>query len=180
MHETNIDRLRKAMANVPDRKVFAINPDMEHKKEQEEIKTESKKKSDEITDFLNEIYTCDDCGTNCRMTGTRLDDKVILKTHKCFDCLIKMETEMRADGTYKEYEFKKMKANAESWLKDFRKQLDEYKDAYQRELQSFVTEKGEVENWGGGMEKREFEKLMDDTYNDLEKKVLGEEKDVEI
>lgn len=48
----------------------------------------------------------------------RLDVKYWRIRNKCMDCVIKEETEMRRNGTWKEYETAKVKENYIAFLKD--------------------------------------------------------------
>ena len=65
----------------------------------------------------------------------------------CFDCVIKMETKLRATGQYEEYEKSIVNRNVKSFIKeakDFVSNMsNEVNDAY-------ITEQGDVEKWSGG------------------------------
>ncbi len=177
MHETNIERLKKVMNNIHDKKIYSIsqNTDENWIKEQKEKEEARKLKFDTFISSINEMYTCKDCNKNCRTFGTRLDDKVILKTGLCFDCLIKMETQLKIDGKYEEYQLTKMQNNAKSWLTDFKQQLNTYKKEYSDQIKTYVSDNGEVEDWGGGMDNDDFNKLMDNVYTEIETVVFGED-----
>lgn len=175
MHQTNIERIRKALSNVKERKFFAINPDIEWKNDDKERKEQSHKKMESIFEYLNEMYTCKKCGKNCRLFGKRLDEKVILRTGRCFNCLIDYETELRIKGEYEEYAKKKINENAKSWLKEFKESLQDYKKQYSEEIKSYVTQDGEIEEWGGGESKDKISDLLDKLYENVEKQVFGEE-----
>lgn len=175
MHQTNIERLKKAMSNIHEKKTFIVNEDNEWKKEAQQKKEESYKKMDAIFDYLNEMYTCKKCNKNCRLFGKKLDDKVILKTGMCFDCLVQYETELRITGEYNEYAQKKIEDNAKSWLEEFKQTLEDYKNQYSDEVKSYVTEAGDVEEWGGGIEKEKFCDLLDNLYKNVERQIFGDE-----
>lgn len=66
-------------------------------------------------DGARKPWFCPQCG---RAMKGRADDIMWNRMGKCHVCVIKEETQMRIDGTYEEYEQKKMRANAISWLKD--------------------------------------------------------------
>jgi hypothetical protein len=56
---------------------------------------------------------------NCEKSMShRLDVKYWRIRNKCMDCVIKEETEMRRNGTWKEYETAKVKENYIAFLKD--------------------------------------------------------------
>jgi len=174
MNNTNLDRIRRALSNVKERKSFAVNVDNDWKNENKDKKEDSYKKMEAIFEYLNEMYTCKNCGKNCRLFGKRLDDKVILRTHMCFDCLIEYETNLRISGEYKEYEKKKIEENAKSWLSDFKQSLTEYKNQYAEEIKSYVTQDGDIEEWGGGESKEKISELLDNLYESVEKQIFGE------
>lgn len=64
----------------------------------------------------------------------------------CLDCVVDMEHQMKLDGTYDEYEKKKLLANAEAWLK----QAEIEKDILKYSIEAnFINEDGSIEKWGG-------------------------------
>ena len=67
---------------------------------------------------------CSDCGCEIRW-GSRHDRKFFNKTGKCFDCLIKEETDLRIKGQYVLYERKKILNNQRTYLLDIRTKLRE-------------------------------------------------------
>jgi len=64
------------------------------------------------------------CGQDIRY-GNRLDAKFFLKTGKCFDCIIKEETELRILGVYHHYENYKMLSNYLGYLEDMKQKIEE-------------------------------------------------------
>jgi len=67
---------------------------------------------------------------------------------KCMNCVAEIETKMRIDGTYQEYEEKKVKANIKSWIKDMESLLEDWdKDQAQEKLQFLMNSSGEMETW---------------------------------
>ena len=67
---------------------------------------------------------CPSCG---KVMKKRLDDKMYRLYNHCFDCQVEIENKMRIDGTYKEWEEKKVKANTLSWIKEQKKTIEEFK-----------------------------------------------------
>ena len=57
----------------------------------------------------------------------RLDNKMWLLYDHCFDCQIKIENKMRIDGTYKDWERKKVHKNISAWVKDQKESIMEFK-----------------------------------------------------
>lgn len=64
------------------------------------------------------------CGQDIRF-GSRLDSKFFLKTGKCFDCIIKEETELRALGVFQYYENWKMISNYLGFLEDLKQKIED-------------------------------------------------------
>lgn len=82
---------------------------------------------------------------------------------------------MRIDGTYNEYSQKKIEENAKSWLGEFKQHLEDYKKQYSSEVNSYVTQDGEIEEWGGGEDKDKVVDLLDNLYTNVEKQVFGDD-----
>lgn len=93
----------------------------------------------------------------------RLDDKFWNLRGKCFDCVIKEETEIRRQGKWKEYEEKIMRANYIASLKDRIAELQHYHDTVSSP--SFVHADNErilmIEKWDVDAEKIKKDLLID-------------------
>lgn len=90
---------------------------------------------------------CTECGYEIRW-GTKLDKKMYYRTRKCFDCLVKEETILRAKGKYKLYELKKVLENTLASLNDTKKMLRESNDYVKaHKVFTFVNSNGFVEEW---------------------------------
>ena len=93
---------------------------------------------------------CPCCGNLMK----KRNDSKIYKIHKmCFDCVIDMEHQLRIDGKYEEYERAIVANNAESYLDDLEQYLLE---AINESNTQFVSERGEVERWKGGIDSKIF------------------------
>ena len=99
---------------------------------------------------------CPCCGT---LMKNRLDPKMYKIHKKCFDCVVKMETKLRVEGKYEEYERKIVADNASSYVKDLEVSLME---ALNTSNSQYVSEKGEVERWKGGVNKEELTKEINE------------------
>lgn len=66
---------------------------------------------------------------------------------KCFDCVIEMETNLKIEGKFEEYQKDLMSKNFTSHLTEFEKALDEYANS---KNEDFITEDGVRETWQGG------------------------------
>ena len=94
-----------------------------------ESKTDKKNgdQIDELSEIMKEArmpWFCPECKKTMKK---RLDDKMSRLYNHCFDCQVEIENKMRIDGTYKEWEEKKVKANTLSWIKEQKKTIEEFK-----------------------------------------------------
>jgi hypothetical protein len=121
-------------------------------KGKEWVQTESGPQS--ITRLLDMVRAetndkCTTCGREVRW-GTKLDQKMYRKTHKCFDCLVEEETQLKIKGEYKLYEQKKMLNNELAFLSDIRvklKESKEYLESDDSKTLKYVNSTGMVEEW---------------------------------
>lgn len=91
---------------------------------------------------------------NCGSLMKKRNDAKMYKIHKkCFDCVIEMEHKLKIEGKYEEYERNIIANNAESYLDDLEQYLLE---AINTSNDQYVSEKGEIERWKGGINKDEF------------------------
>ena len=84
---------------------------------------------------------------SCKNMMKKTFDKAYYLIHqKCFDCVIKMESEIKREGKWEEYESGVMNDNKNAMLDDLEMALENWVE----EKDTFVSESGEVEKWGGG------------------------------
>ena len=81
-------------------------------------------KFDELRDYLKAITTCStkECKTD---KYDQSDKKAIAKTGMCFNCLIKYEDALRADGTWPYYEDYKISKNKLGTVRELKEQYEE-------------------------------------------------------
>lgn len=95
----------------------------------------------------------------------RFDTKFWNMQNKCFDCVIKEETEIRRQGKWEEYEKRKLQQNYVASLKDHINQLQDYHDTVSSP--SFVHADNErilmIEQWNV-----DIEKIKQDLLKDIE------------
>ena len=97
----------------------------------------------------------------CTCTSPKRNDIYMKGIHgMCFDCVIEMEHQMRIDGTYEEYERKKIYANMTSWLKKAEIEKEALKTALKAK---FVNEDGSIEEWNE-MSWEDVEKKIDNEF----------------
>ena len=95
---------------------------------------------------------CPNCGT---LMKHRNDTKMYKIHKKCFNCVMDMEMDIKLNGDFESYERNIVANNAESYLKDLEHHLLELLNTSNSQ---FVSEKGEVERWKGGLNKEVMEK----------------------
>lgn len=99
-------------------------------------------KLDAAKKALQTPLTCPKCGGSMNY---HLHQKMY-KIHKmCFDCVIDYEASLRKAGLYEAYE----KAMIRGGVKVFLKEVEQYFLESINEVDTFVTENGEVEDWRG-------------------------------
>ena len=67
----------------------------------------------------------------------------------CFDCVITMETELKRDGKFEEYQRNMNKSGLKTYIKEKKDVLLEIMLNDNKE--SFITEAGDIEEWRGGV-----------------------------
>lgn len=97
---------------------------------------------EDLNSYLTGVSNCPEC--NVEMSNR--NDKKYYNIHKmCMECSVQKETEMRANGTWKEYERQKLIANVSAWLRD----AEVEKEVLKRQLSnnSYVNGDGTLEKW---------------------------------
>lgn len=147
-----------------------------NKLQQEKSQKQSKKNSERAA-IWNELFECEICGKNTRLGGSKLDKKMHAKTGRCFNCLIEEENKMRINGTYKEYERKKVLNNKLSMLKEQKEKIHEFKNT---SAPSFYneTQKGKVYEEKWKMNVALYKKVAEEALVDLDKIIEETEKEL--
>ena len=102
---------------------------------------------DEIKKSLTLPIVCPSC--NKHMTNHPINKKMWPIHGMCFDCVIKMETELKRDGKWEEYQSNITKSSIRTLIREMEAilldvMLDDNKE-------SFITESGDIEEWRGGV-----------------------------
>ena len=63
----------------------------------------------------------------------------------CHDCVLKIERELKLAGLYEQYEQSIIMGNLAGFLKDVQGMFEDQQKSHEV---GFVTEQGEIENWG--------------------------------
>ena len=130
-------------------------------------------------DNIKKLIVLPLCCPNCKklMKVDQYNKKMWAIHQKCFDCVIKMESEIKRQGKWAEYESNIMNRNKNAELDDLEQALEQWVT----ERDSFVSEAGEIERWGGG-DKTNIYKQVKESIAELKKRDIynGEntEKDV--
>ena len=85
--------------------------------------------------------TCPKCGHPMKIT--ELNKKMYSLHTKCFDCVVKEETALKAVGEYAAYEAEMLKLNRDSQVEHLEKALN----AWLEDSEEFITEQGDIEDW---------------------------------
>ncbi len=93
-------------------------------------------------------------------------DKKMFRIHNtCFDCVVKMETQLKIEGKYKEYEEKIVKSNANFMLDEFANGFDDFLNSFDS-TSGFVTEQGDIEDWH--VKALDKQKIREQVMKDIE------------
>jgi hypothetical protein len=119
---------------------------------------------DEVRAYLEKLNTCsaEDCNT---IQYGQADKKLIRKTGLCSNCLAKMETKLRIDGTYPFYVDYKITRNQLAYVKDLKMRFEDAMVGVSKTLE-FVQEDGKIEKWN-------YDTDIDKIKEDLEKDIDG-------
>ena len=82
--------------------------DLDEKKKRQEQVAKERQKSLDRSDALKGARTPWFCPKCTKTMKSHLDDKMYRLHDHCFDCQVKFEAKLRANGTYKDWERKKV------------------------------------------------------------------------
>ena len=136
-HQRHVKARQDILAGkTPEKRIFVHMEDLdEKKKREEEIKAERERKSDRM-DALKEAKTPWFCPNCDKVMNKRLDDKMYRLHNHCFDCQVKFEGKLRAEGKYEEWEEKKVLNNQLSYLKDQIESIENWKEEASKPFES--------------------------------------------
>lgn len=98
-------------------------------------------KFDDIKQLAHLPLCCPEC--KAPVKSFELNKKMFAIHGKCLDCVVKMETDLKAKGEYVAYEKQMMSANRDSLVDDLDKALDDWLLT----KETYVTEQGDIEDW---------------------------------
>lgn len=126
--------------------------------------------AEEVRTYLNSYPNCKkDCN---KIEKGPVDEKMRVIHGMCLDCVIDMEHELKKQGKYEEYEQKKIRENAEAWLKRAEQDVDMLKEVYTQASSTVMNADGMVEHWSAKMTPEEFEKTIQTQFDNFKIKFL--------
>jgi hypothetical protein len=119
---------------------------------------------DNIKKSLMIPLTCPNCSKPMK---NDILNKKMWPIHKmCFDCVITMETKLKREGKFEEYERNMTRKGIETYIKELEEALLEL-SLSTTEDESIVTESGDIEHWvGGNVDKQ---KIIQDLQEHIQK-----------
>jgi hypothetical protein len=98
-------------------------------------------KFDRLKQLSHYPVSCPNCKKAFKLNDV---NKKMYSIHKmCLDCVAEMETRIKLEGNWQEYESNIKNANKDASLKDFEAIID----SWMNENSSFVAENGDIESW---------------------------------
>ena len=154
----------------PDKRIMVASVDREFKDFVKKEREDEQKRVDEKLEATKEArlpWFCPDCK---RIMKRRLDERMWYLHGHCFECQVEVENKMMIDGTFDEWEDKKVNANKLAWIRDKKQELFEFKNQKDMEAYNQVNPDGyslEKEKWTQNFD--ELKKQADEAIEHLEK-----------
>jgi hypothetical protein len=104
-------------------------------------------KFDQLKKSVMLPLVCPSC--NKAISNHSLNKKMWPIHGKCFDCVVDMETKLKKEGKYEEYEKRMVLGGVKTYIKELEDLLLEI--SLNTGKESFVTEAGDIEEWQGGV-----------------------------
>jgi hypothetical protein len=103
---------------------------------------------------------------SCSKIMKNRNDKTFYNIHKmCFNCVIDMESRLKREGKWEEYERKIHNDEIDNKIKEYKLWIHE---KLNESNNSFISEDGDVENWVGKINKDMVDKNVEEVINYLE------------
>ena len=157
-------------------RVHGYEGDVEQKREVGEVWTDkdgkeweqkegfkiNRSKMDDVREYLSKLNTCS--AENCEtIQYGNADKKLIRKTGMCANCLSKLETKLRLDGTFPFYEDYKISRNQLAYIRDLKMRFEDALVGVTKQFE-FVNEDGSMSNWQWDID---LEKVKEDLQKDI-------------
>jgi hypothetical protein len=112
-------------------------------------------KLDKFKHLISLPLTCPSCKKP--MKANELNKKMYSVHKVCLNCVVDMESKLKLEGKYEEYEKNILNMNKNASLEEFEQALDSWLD----EKDTFVTEQGDIESWQGGDKTQIYKQLKE-------------------
>jgi hypothetical protein len=100
---------------------------------------------DKAKESLHLPLFCPECNNLMKKNNDKL---FYIQYHRCFDCQVEFETELRVKGLWGAYEQHIINSDIDGTIHDFNIWIDE---EINKSNESFITESGDVEKWVGSV-----------------------------
>ena len=94
------------------------------------------------------------CPSCNKLMEKNLDKKVFPAYQKCFDCVVDYEAKLQAEGQSQEYYSDMHNQHIDKVQKEYEAFM---KEKIKESSNSYITERGDKENWNGGFDKNYLE-----------------------
>ena len=112
------------------------------------------------------------CCPKCNKVMKHQLDKPNYKIHKkCYNCVVSFENKLTMQGKYDQYEKKLIANNKLKYLAEMESYL---LDAVNTSNDGYISEKGEIERWVGGIDKEKMIKDIINNTKEARKKIKKE------
>ena len=112
-------------------------------------------KLDKFKHLVSLPLTCPNCKKP--MKANELNKKMYSVHKMCLNCVVDMESKLKLEGKYEEYEKNILNMNKNASLEEFEQALDSWLE----EKDTFVTEQGDIESWQGGDKNKIYKELKE-------------------
>jgi hypothetical protein len=112
-------------------------------------------KLDKFKHLVSLPLTCPSCKKP--MKADELNKKMYSIHKTCLACVVDMESKLKLEGKYKQYEKNILNMNKNASLEEFEQALDSWLE----EKDTFVTEQGDIESWQGGDKNKIYKELKE-------------------
>jgi hypothetical protein len=112
-------------------------------------------KLDKFKHLVSLPLTCPSCKKP--MKADELNKKMYSVHKMCLNCVVDMESKLKLEGKYEQYEKNILNMNKNASLEEFEQALDSWLE----EKDTFVTEQGDIESWQGGDKAQIYKQLKE-------------------
>ena len=181
------ERQNKALKSIlrgetPEKRIFVAQEDLEFKKKVKKEAQEEQKRIDEkleATKGARMPWFCPECK---KVMKKRLDDKMYRLHNQCFDCQIKFEAKLRAEGKYENWEKQKVLRNKLSWINEQVQGVEDWREQSVKPIEahnSVGVNEIEIEREKWNVDVDNINKMADEALEEFEKMRIDAQKELE-